>query len=90
MIPTAVTLDLRLLLYQLEDGLLSQFAGYLDSDPIPNKDKLENPCLVQEEQIKNSKHDALYAPIGFACFCSCRCLLRFLRPYHSLGSLFLC
>ena len=30
------------------------------------KDKLENRVLVQQEQIKNQKHAAFYAPIGFA------------------------
>ncbi len=31
-----------------------------------NKDKIENPGLVQQEQTKNRKHAELYAPIGFA------------------------
>ena len=33
-----------------------------------NKDKIENPGLVQQEQIKNRKHADFYAPIGFAFF----------------------
>ena len=33
-----------------------------------NKDKIENPGLVQQEQIKNRKHANFYAPIGFAFF----------------------
>ena len=32
------------------------------------KDKIENPGLVQQEQIKNRKHADFYAPIGFAFF----------------------
>ena len=32
----------------------------------PHKDKIENPGLVQQEQIKNRKHAAFYSPIGFA------------------------
>ncbi len=31
-----------------------------------NKDKIENPSPVQQEQIKNNKHTDFYAPIGFA------------------------
>jgi hypothetical protein len=33
-----------------------------------NKNKIENPGLVQQEQIKNRKHAEFYAPIGFAFF----------------------
>ena len=33
-----------------------------------NQDKLENPSLAQEEQIKIHKHAAFYPPIGFAFF----------------------
>jgi hypothetical protein len=33
-----------------------------------NKNKIENPGLVQQEQIKNSKHADFYAPIGFDIF----------------------
>jgi hypothetical protein len=33
-----------------------------------NKNKIENPGLVQQEQIKNCKHAPFYAPIGFAFF----------------------
>jgi hypothetical protein len=33
-----------------------------------HKNKIENPGLVQQEQIKNSKHADFYAPIGFAFF----------------------
>ena len=33
-----------------------------------HKNKIENPGLVQQEQIKNSKHAPFYAPIGFAFF----------------------
>ena len=32
------------------------------------KDKIENPGLVMQEQIKNQKHADFYAPIGFAFF----------------------
>ena len=32
------------------------------------KDKIENPSLVLQEQIKNRKHADFYAPIGFAFF----------------------
>jgi hypothetical protein len=32
------------------------------------KDKIENPGLVLQEQIKNRKHADFYAPIGFAFF----------------------
>ncbi len=42
-----------------------------------NKEKIENPGLVQQEQIKNQKHTDCYAPICVAlftfvlsCFCS--------------------
>ncbi len=31
-----------------------------------NRNKLENPGLVQQEHIKNRKHSNFYAPIGFA------------------------
>ena len=31
-------------------------------------DKIENPGLVQQEQIENWKHADFYAPIGFAFF----------------------
>ena len=33
-----------------------------------HKNKIENPTLVQQEQIKNRKHADFYAPIGFAFF----------------------
>ena len=32
------------------------------------KDKIENPGLILQEQIKNRKHADFYAPIGFAFF----------------------
>ncbi len=33
-----------------------------------NKNKIENPGLVQQEQIKNRKQADFYAPTGFAFF----------------------
>ena len=33
-----------------------------------HKDKIENPGLVQQEQIKINKHAAFYSPIGYAFF----------------------
>ena len=33
-----------------------------------NKDKIENPGLVQQEQTKNRKHAAFYSQIGYAFF----------------------
>ncbi len=33
-----------------------------------NKNEIENPGLVQQEQIKNRKHSNFYAPIGFVFF----------------------
>ncbi len=36
--------------------------------PSTRKDKIENPSLVKQEQIKNRKHADFYAPIGFAFF----------------------
>lgn len=33
-----------------------------------NKNKLENPTLLQQEAIKDKKHADFYAPIGFAFF----------------------
>ena len=34
----------------------------------PAISKIENPGLVQQEQIKNRKHAPFYAPFGFAFF----------------------
>jgi hypothetical protein len=33
-----------------------------------HKNKLENPSLVQQENIKDRKHAAFYAPLGFSFF----------------------
>jgi hypothetical protein len=33
-----------------------------------HKNKLENPSLVQQENIKDRKHAAVYAPLGFSFF----------------------
>ncbi len=42
------------------------------------KDKIENPSLVLQEQIKNRKHAEFYAPIWLCFLCVCGLLLWFL------------
>jgi hypothetical protein len=54
------------------------------------KNKIENPSLVLQEQIKNRKHADFYAFIGFAFFCVCGFLLGLLWSYCSSLFVFPC
>ena len=49
-------------------SLVNSMSARTQAKSSRTKDKIENPGLVLQEQIKNRKHADFYAPIGFAFF----------------------